>query len=168
MEKGNQSHEVRIWKRSPSNSFSTFLHCPPHGDFSRLVFFLITPLLGLIPWIHYFYLCSLAPRKWTPCIASVGRPRECSTTPEERCASLKPIAPAEELLLLNHPDSFLARKSLPAFSFSTSTPDPTHFLPQHLPQPLLASQQGIESSLCHRGMVLFECTEPTLMKESTD
>lgn len=74
MEKGNQSHEVRIWKRSPSNSFSTFLHCPPHGDFSRLVFFLITPLLGLIPWIHYFYLCSLAPRKWTPCIASVGAP----------------------------------------------------------------------------------------------
>lgn len=38
MEKGNQSHEVRIWKRSPSNSFSTFLHCPPLWRFFKIGF----------------------------------------------------------------------------------------------------------------------------------
>lgn len=59
MEEGNQSHKVRIWKQSPSNSFLTFLHCPPTWRFSRLVFFLITPPLSfittdtLLPFIYF-------------------------------------------------------------------------------------------------------------------
>lgn len=59
MKEGNQSHKVRIWKQNPSNSFLTFLHCPPTWRFSRLVFFLITPPLSfnttdtLPPFIYF-------------------------------------------------------------------------------------------------------------------